>query len=322
MNWDTYWDDFVEKNRLQNHIQEMNMADEQLGHELRIKDICHMIYDDYENCLKNQLEQVRADFLQVLETFRNVHLQKSRVKSIESILWKIIHKRYHSLINTKSKYVSINADNYNSIITDLIGMRIILNYRGNWTSIHDEIIKCFPYPEEGFQGKGSSDTLEHLENGDNLLVQNPTVYYAEGDTTEEYEKYGLNVQLHKKGYRSIHYIVSYQKVYIEIQIRTIYDEAWSDCDHNYVYKKDDNMSHTALEKLSHILSELTNVSNDIGDSMKDIFDNQSFRDVGNETWETSEEKRRMIKEQVDKVKAVYQDFLAFYDKIQIKQEVK
>lgn len=87
-------------------------------------------------------------------------------------------------------------------------------------------------------------------------------------------------------------------------------------------KKDDNMSHTALEKLSHILSELTNVSNDIGDSMKDIFDNQSFRDLGNERWETSEEKRRMLKKQVDKVKVVYQDFLAFYDKIQIKQEVK
>lgn len=322
MNWDTYWDDFIEKNRLQNHIQEMDIADEKLDHELRIKDICHMVYDDYEARLKKQLEQVRTDFLQVLDTFQNVHLQKSRIKSIESILWKIIDKRYRSLRNAKSKYVSINADNYNSIITDLIGMRIIVNYRGNWASIHEEIIKCFPYPKEGFQGEGSSDTLEHLENGDNLLVQNPIAYYAEGDNTKEYEKYGLNVQLHRMGYRSIHYIVSYQKVYIEIQIRTIYDEAWSDCDHNYVYKKDDNMSHTALEKLSHILSELTNVSNDIGDSMKDIFENQSFRDMGNETWETSEEKRRMLKEQVDKVQAVYEDFLAFYEKIRIKQEVK
>lgn len=85
------------------------------------------------------------------------------------------------------------------------------------------------------------------------------------------------------GYRSIHYVASYQKVYIEIQVRTIYDEAWSDCDHNYVYKKDDNMSHMALEKLSHILSDLTSVSNDIRDSMKDIFDNQSFHDLGYET---------------------------------------
>lgn len=322
MSWDTYWNDFIEKNKLQNHVQEMNKVDERLGHELGIKEICQLIYDDYENHLKEQLEQVRLDFLKVLDTFRNVHLQKSRVKSIESILWKIINKRYSSLTDKNSEYVNINSDNYNSIITDLIGMRIILNYRGNWTSIHDEIIKCFPYPQEGFQGKDSSHTLKHLENGDNLLVQNPIAYYAEGDDTGEYKNYKLTVRPHKMGYRSIHYTVSYKKVYIEIQVRTIYDEAWSDCDHSYVYKKDDNMSHTSLEKLSHILSKLTNVSNDVGDCMKDIFDNQSFRDLGNETWETSEEKRRVLKEQVDKVKAVYQDFLTFYEKIQVKQEVK
>jgi len=57
-------------------------------------------------------------------------------------------------------------------------------------------------------------------------------------------------------------------------MRTIYDEAWSDCDHNYVYKKDDNKSHDALEKLSKILSKLTNLANDIGEKMKDIYDEQ------------------------------------------------
>lgn len=54
--------------------------------------------------------------------------------------------------------------------------------------------------------------------------------------------------------------------------------------------------------------------------MKDIFDNQSFRDVGNETWETSEEKRRTLKAQVDKINEVYEEFLAFYDKVEVKQE--
>ena len=311
----------LKKNKLQNYVQEMNMADKQLRHEFKIKEICHMIYDDYENQLKRQLEQVRINFLQVLDTFQNVHLQKSRVKSIESILWKIINKRYHSLRDPNSKYTNINSDNYNSIITDLISVRIILNYRGNWASIHDEIIKCFPYPKEGFYDKTSGSTLEHMENGDNLLVQKPIAYYAEGDDIIEYQNHQLDTKPHKMGYRSIHYIVSYQKVYIEIQVRTIYDEAWSDCDHNYVYKKDDNISHTALEKLSYILSELTNISNDIGDSMKHIFDNQSFHDLGNETWETSEENRSSLKEQMHKVNIVYQDFLEFYNKIQAKQEV-
>ena len=98
----------------------------------------------------------------------------------------------------------------------------------------------------------------------NALVQIPTIYYAQGDNIEPYRKYHIVPKLHNMGYRSIHYTVCFESVYIEIQVRTIYDEAWSDCDHNYVYKQDENKSHSALEQVSQILCQMTNISNDLG----------------------------------------------------------
>lgn len=54
-------------------------------------------------------------------------------------------------------------------------------------------------------------------------------------------------------------------------MRTIYDEAWSDCDHNYVYKNEANPNNLALSKLTKVLSKLTNCSSDISELMRMIF---------------------------------------------------
>jgi ppGpp synthetase/RelA/SpoT-type nucleotidyltranferase len=88
-------------------------------------------------------------------------------------------------------------------------------------------------------------------------------------------------------YRGIHYIISFDRTYIELQVRTIYDEAWSDCDHNYVYKKDDNKSHIALKQMSGVLSQLTNLSNDIGELMKDIYDEELITIQADGQWCTT-----------------------------------
>ena len=136
--------------------------------------------------------------------------------------------------------------------------------------IHREILRTFPYVEN-LQLYENGQLIPHAESGSSLLAEIPKVYYAQGDQVDEFKAQGLETRLHKKGYRSIHYTVSFKKFYIEIQVRTIYDEAWSDCDHNYVYKQDENKSHSALESLSQILCDLTNISNDIGENMREIF---------------------------------------------------
>lgn len=134
--------------------------------------------------------------------------------------------------------------------------------------MHRQILELFPYDKTREYEKG---ILEPVKEGINIQAEIPKVYYAVGDDITAYVEQGLIAKQHTMNYRSIHYTVTYNGFYVEIQMRTIYDEAWSDCDHNYVYKKDDNTSHNALEKLSTILSKLTNLSNDIGEKMKDIY---------------------------------------------------
>lgn len=316
MDWENYWNTFITKEKCQNKIFEMDAVDEALGNEWRIETICHRIYEDYEKNFRPHLENVRQDFLKILDTFSHVHLQTSRVKKVDSLLKKIIDKRYSSLKNPESEYVGINADNYKDILTDLIGMRIILNYRGDWTLIHNEIIKYFPLDLDRFcedERSRNQITLPHPRDDTYLLAQIPIAYYAENDDISVYKGYGLNTKRHEKNYRSIHYIVSYQHIYIEIQVRTIYDEAWSDCDHRYVYKHEDNLSHTALDKLSCILSELTNFSNDFGENMRLIYEKQSFHDIGNSKWETTEDNIKVLENQARKILGIYTKLHDFHE---------
>lgn len=306
--WERFWSDLVEEKKLKGKILEMNQADVALGNTMMIEEICHQIFEDYQEWYQN-LEKVKKEFLRIIDELQGVHLQCSRIKELDSLLVKVVTKRYKNLRNKQSDYAIICGSNYKEIITDLIGMRLIINYRGKWSDIHNELITHFPYADIVQYEKDK--LLPHPADRGTLLVEIPKVYYASGDNVEEYRKCGLDVRLHEKGYRSIHYTVSFWGVYIEIQVRTIYDEAWSDCDHNYVYKQDENKSHTALEKISSILCKLTNLSNDVGDNMKEIFDTQSFVDLGNNRWRTSVENMQVFDDallRMQEVHALMQDF--------------
>ena len=198
-------------------------------------------------------------------------------------------------------------------------MRVILNYRGNWEDIHTEILSKFTYDKELFESEEM--LLPRPNGGENAIAQIPKVYYAQGDDTKEFSKHGLSMELHRMGYRSIHYIVSYQGVYVELQIRTIYDEAWSDCDHNYVYKQDHNHSHTALLEMSRMLCRLTNISNDMGETMREIFEKQSYTDIGNNGWEADEDQIKKVDITLEKLYDVIKELKTFRSNIQIKRGV-
>lgn len=96
--WDNYWREFIQEKKLDNFVSEMDQVDEQLKNQFRIEEICHKIYEDYQTSWKAYLEDVRADFLKTVDKFRHVHLQTSRIKTIDSLLEKVITKRYNSLL--------------------------------------------------------------------------------------------------------------------------------------------------------------------------------------------------------------------------------
>lgn len=111
MDWERYWENLLEEKRLRARIDEMNQVDEMRGSSFRIKDICHRIYDDYQNRWGQELEETKVKFQKIIEGFQGVHLHSSRIKSIDSLLVKVITKRYENLRNPQSPYYRINGDN-------------------------------------------------------------------------------------------------------------------------------------------------------------------------------------------------------------------
>ena len=62
---------------------------------------------------------LRREILDILEKLPGVHLHTSRVKSVESLIEKVINKRYERMFDKDSGYANINADTYKSVVTDL-----------------------------------------------------------------------------------------------------------------------------------------------------------------------------------------------------------
>ncbi len=309
--WQEWWQTFLEEEKLQGKVGDLDEWDCLNGNEAQTEKICFEVYNNYDT-IKSDLEKVKKDLIDSLGQLKQVHLQSGRVKGKDSLIEKIVRKRYDCIRSQTSDYAHLNSSNYADIITDLAGIRLIINYRGKWQDIHNEILKNFPLKDlELYEG------IEHLPHskGEKFLAEIPVVYYAEGDLKEQYEQANLKTEQHEQGYRSIHYVISYQGCYVELQVRTIYDEAWSDCDHSYVYKHDAKPNNAALRNLSGILCKITNVANDIGDNMHDVFIEGRFSGADGDIWIASSEDIEFFNDKVKKLKEAEEDLTAFVNRL-------
>lgn len=113
------------------------------------------------------------------------------------------------------------------------------------------------------------------------IAERPKVYRRNGDT-RIYDDTLIDIK--SDGiYRSLHYIIKYRGYYVEIQGRTLFEEGWSEIDHDIVYPyfKDDMM----LKDFSTLLNRLSGMA----DEMSSYF--RRMRD-----------ERRSIEEQIEQLK--------------------
>lgn len=161
------------------------------------------------NRRKSEFEQSALGIAAVLQKNKSVHSVRWRIKDCGHLLAKIVRK----LSEGNQKYVNINASNYDEIITDLVGVRVLHLFKEEWKEIQD-------YIDESWS-----------------LVEGPTVYYREGDKLEQFSD--CDKEKHKDGYRSIHSIITTRlqkkEVKAEVQVRTVFEEAWSEIDHQVRY---------------------------------------------------------------------------------------
>tara|TARA_R110001583_G_scaffold21469_2_gene81559 strand:+ start:11971 stop:12984 length:1014 start_codon:yes stop_codon:yes gene_type:complete len=188
------------------------------------------IMDDYD-VFKQELTTSANHLIEVFHNVKTIHSVRFRIKNPRHLIEKIIRKR----IEEPDRIIDIN--NYRLEITDLIGLRALHLFKEDWVHIHNFITKAWNLKEE------------------------PVAYYRSGDSREHIEvfkKYGCVVKEHPFGYRSVHYLVEAnhnKTTYItEVQVRTIFEEGWSEIDHKirYPYDRDNKLLSQFLEMFNRL----------------------------------------------------------------------
>lgn len=207
------------------------------------------IYEDYV-LLIPKYEALANYILNLLIKEKDVHSIRFRVKDPEHLIQKIIRKRIDDINRV------INLNNYREQVTDLLGFRVLHLFKDQWSSIHDSII----------------NTWETNET--------PIIYHRDGDIVniDGYEDI-FEVKQHKYGYRSFHYIIksnpSKESFFAEIQVRTIYEEAWSEIDHTIRYPYD--LENPIFKEYLSILNRLSGMADEMGTFIKKLDNDLKLR---------------------------------------------
>lgn len=197
-------DEFLKNNRIDRDTWDRSKSDWSLLQE---------IGKDHESN-REQLLQSAEYFGRLIQNFNCVHSVRWRVKDTDHLLEKIVRKRAEE----SPKYLEINQDNYYEAVTDLVGIRALHLFKDD----------CF--------------TIDATLRAKWEPIETPAVYIRMGDhedLTKKFRDQGFEMKEHPAGYRSIHYVFSTQparrKVIVEVQVRTIFEEGWSEIDHKVRY---------------------------------------------------------------------------------------
>lgn len=203
--------------------------------------VLYEIYIDYKKDI-DQMEKQAEYRARILNACEEVNSVKWRVKDPLHLMKKIIRKKKKSSENPK--YANISVSNYRDIITDLIGLRVIFIFKAHWSLVDEYIFnKLHVCPDNPI-------TIYHA-NDDNLT------FFPKASLIKKHEGLTYNYKLEEKDsrYRSIHYILQGEKhtgCKMELQARSILDEAWGEIDHHVRYP--DNTDDPELLRKMSILN--------------------------------------------------------------------
>jgi len=261
-------DDFLERNRITKEAWDKANID---------IDSLVKIEENYKKQIPHLNEA--AEFLaKVLQKCEHVHSVRWRVKKPDHVLEKIIRKR----VSGSDKYKDISVDNYSHLITDLVGVRVLHLFKHEWLDIH-EYIKNSWIPVE--------DVVAYVREGD------------EGAVVDSYNENKCSVEVHPAGYRSIHYIIATQptlkKVFSELQVRTIFEEGWSEIDHKIRYPN--FMDNKLVSYFLTIFNRMSGSADEMGTFVNDLVSDIKWKEL------QLEAKQKEQEEHLQKIETLAQE---------------
>ena len=131
-----------------------------------------------------------------------------------------------------------------------MGIRVLLLFKEDWLYVHEYLLDRYAA----------------------MLMEEPFVHIRKGDDDALYK--GKIKIKDTKPYRSAHYLLRTEKgLGIEIQVRTLYEEAWSEIDHKLRYPY--NLSNNVLANYIGIMNRITGIGDEMGS-----FVNSYIRNAG------------------------------------------
>ena len=183
-------------------------------------------------------------------------------KKCISSLKKIVRKKKEG----NKKYADISVKNYLKIITDLIEIRALHLFKNEWEDIYHYVNQKYETHEK----------IVYIRKGDNEVVEHKD----------------CEVKEHLIGYRSTHYVIKAkplkEEIFCEIQVRTIFEEGWSEIDHRVRYpdfSDDKSILHflTVFNRFAGGADEMASFLNNLVTTLKEERVKQKAINNSNET---------------------------------------
>lgn len=223
------------------------------------------IYTDFES-KKEKYRTILSEFEQeylINVSDYGIHSCRTRIKDPEHLTVKIIRRRQENY----KKYKDLNKDNYEKFLTDLIGIRCFILFKADWEKFHRYIEERIEDSSQYYVDDCIADFDE--DEGHVYMAEMPKVHVRAGDSTEYYENVlPPDAIKSKKIYRSVHYIIKYHGVYIEIQVRTLFEEGWGEIDHYMVYPYYQNDA--LFQQYTGLLNRLTGLADEMGSFFREV----------------------------------------------------
>lgn len=204
-------------------------------------------YRNLEGTMRELGKSFIDEYLYDIET-AGIHSYRYRTKNVWHLLEKVVRKK----IENPERFGQMNHTNFHKFVTDLIGIRVFFLYREDWIHFHCYITSRL----ENDPAQYIDDRLADFDSDPNhyYIAERPKAYKRAGDT-KIYDSREMDI-ITTGIYRSLHYTVKYKGYYIEIQGRTLFEEGWSEVDHDIVYKESDDEMLGDYSKLLNRLSGL------------------------------------------------------------------
>ncbi|MED4649906.1 hypothetical protein P9293_21480 [Bacillus inaquosorum] len=229
------------------------------------------IYDDYLNH-RESLETAGETIAKILRSHSLAHSVRMRIKDPEHLIEKLVRKKI------KNKEFTFDLKNYKEKITDLIGLRVL------------------------HISKKDAEGIDHFIR-EHWPLREATIYYREGDFIQPELMQRFECKQHEASYRSWHYLIEYNLTQIktytaEIQVRTIFEEGWSEIDHKlrYPYYVDDVILNNQLQ----VLNRLAGSADEMVDSIQE---NLSYISEMDKKQKELKKEREEIKKELEELRS-------------------